>query len=195
MMISKEGERMKSCFRYLTMLFCFGVCITSLVFSTAFADELDSGSADGSGVSAGEPAESSPAEVTTVADENGVIVNVVLPAADPADQESEAGDGESTSDEFSLLPETAAVTGDSTSNADAAAPLDGFPAMVVSLFGEYTPKTYSVTTYLSDGSTVTTTEYVPGLAGLDWPWLAGVVLFALVLWSFFRLLGGVLRHG
>lgn len=186
---------MKLCSRFLITLFCLSVCITSLVFSTAFAAELDSGSADGSGVFAEEPVESSSAEVTTIADENGVTVNVILPAAVSSAGASEAGDGETLSDDFSLLSESAAVTGDSTSNADTTAPSDGFPSMVVSLFGEYTPRTYSVTTYLSDGSTVTTTEYVPGLAGLDWPWLVGAALFALVLWSFFRLLGGVLRHG
>lgn len=177
---------MKLCSRFLIMLFCLSASIILCGSSIAFAAE----SAPGSEAGSEEPAESSPAEVTTVADENGVTVNVVLPAASPtATQEPE----ETPSDDFSLLSESAAVTGDSTSDADTVISSDGFPAMVVSLFGEYTPRTYSVTTYLSDGSTVTTTEYVPGLAGLDWPWLAGVALFSLVLWSFFRLLGGVLR--
>ncbi len=35
------------------------------------------------------------------------------------------------------------------------------------------------------------TEIVPGLAGLDWPWLAGTALFAIMLFCLFKLLGGI----
>ena len=37
-------------------------------------------------------------------------------------------------------------------------------------------------------------EYVPGLAGLDWSWLAGVALFSITLWSLFALIGGVAKR-
>jgi hypothetical protein len=40
----------------------------------------------------------------------------------------------------------------------------------------------------------TSTEFVPGLAGLDYAWIAGAVLFALMLAGFLRLIGGLLRR-
>lgn len=61
------------------------------------------------------------------------------------------------------------------------------------IFGEYQPRTYSVTTYLSDGTAVSSVEYVPGLAGLDWAWISGVAIFALALYCIFRMIGGLFR--
>lgn len=64
-----------------------------------------------------------------------------------------------------------------------------------SLFGSYTPRTQTVTTYY-DGQPISIEEQiVPGLAGLDYEWIAGVALFALIIFCLFRLLGGVLKHG
>lgn len=64
-----------------------------------------------------------------------------------------------------------------------------------SLFGTYTPRTQTVTTYY-DGQPISTEEQiVPGLAGLDYEWLAGVGMFALITFCLFRLLGGVLKNG
>lgn len=64
-----------------------------------------------------------------------------------------------------------------------------------SLFGTYTPRTQTVTTYY-DGQPISTEEQiVPGLAGLDYEWLAGVGMFALITFCLFRLLGGILRNG
>lgn len=64
-----------------------------------------------------------------------------------------------------------------------------------SLFGTYTPRTQTVTTYY-DGQPISTEEQiVPGLAGLDYEWLAGVGMFALVTFCLFRLLGGNLKNG
>ncbi len=68
----------------------------------------------------------------------------------------------------------------------------GLAATMDDIFGAYTPLTYEVTTYI-DGEAVITTEPVPGLAGLDWPWLSGVALFALCAYSVFRLLGVTLK--
>lgn len=69
---------------------------------------------------------------------------------------------------------------------------------IISLFGVYEPVTYQVTECLG-----TTSEGVPiteicdvvasGAAGLDWPWLMGVGLFAIVLYSFFRIVGVLFR--
>lgn len=64
-----------------------------------------------------------------------------------------------------------------------------------SLFGPYTPRTQTVTTFY-DGQPISIDEQViPGLAGLDYEWIAGVVLFALIVYCLFRILGGVLKNG
>lgn len=60
--------------------------------------------------------------------------------------------------------------------------------LILSLFGDYVPVTNSTVT--ADG---VIEEVVPGMAGVDWPWLMGVLLFAIVLYSFFRLVGVILR--
>lgn len=65
---------------------------------------------------------------------------------------------------------------------------------ISALFGVYTPRTQTVIEYLPDGSSVTSTQAVPGLAGLDWPWLASVGLFALVLYCLLRMIGGLLKQ-
>lgn len=52
-------------------------------------------------------------------------------------------------------------------------------------FGTYTPVTYES----ADGVSI----IASGLAGVDIPFVLGVCLFALVVYSAFRLLGGLLR--
>lgn len=65
-------------------------------------------------------------------------------------------------------------------------------SLIARLFGTYTPVTYTV--YQVVGEEVEAVEVVArGAAGLDWPWIAGVVLFSICLWSFFRLVGVLLR--
>lgn len=57
--------------------------------------------------------------------------------------------------------------------------------IIISLFGTYTPVTYS------DGNNV---AVIPnGLAGVDWPWLGGLLLFALTLYCVLRILGGAFK--
>lgn len=78
--------------------------------------------------------------------------------------------------------------------ADAADVQEGSMKYVVrSVFGDYTPVTESVTTYLADGSPVTTTQVVAGVAGVDWMFISGVLLFGILLYSFLRLLGVILH--
>lgn len=64
--------------------------------------------------------------------------------------------------------------------------------LIQTIFGIYTPITTDVFNDMGEyvGSTV-----AAGAAGVDWTYIGGVVLFALVLYCFFRLLGVVLRHG
>lgn len=64
--------------------------------------------------------------------------------------------------------------------------------LIVSIFGSYEPILTTETHIVGD--TLETVEVVAsGMAGVDWAWLAGVVLFAIVLYSFFRLVGVLLR--
>ena len=65
--------------------------------------------------------------------------------------------------------------------------------VITSLLGEYTPRTQTVTEHLSDGTTSTYQEIVPGVAGMDFVWLAGALLFALVLFCIFKIIGGLLK--
>lgn len=76
---------------------------------------------------------------------------------------------------------------------EAPAPSSPLSEAVTALFGTYTPRTQTVTQHLEDGSVVTYQEVIPGLAGLDWSWLASVGLFALVLFSLLRMIGGFLK--
>lgn len=56
-------------------------------------------------------------------------------------------------------------------------------------FGEYTPVMSDVYDVASD----TVYQVVAsGAAGVDWPYIARVVVFCIVLWCFFRTLGGLL---
>ncbi len=65
---------------------------------------------------------------------------------------------------------------------------------VRNLFGTYTPRVQTVTTYVDGEITAVEEQYVPGVAGMDWEWIAGTALFALVLWSLFKLLGVLFKN-
>lgn len=70
-----------------------------------------------------------------------------------------------------------------------------FKDVVSRIFGSYTPVTSAETvTETVDGETVTTIIDVvaPGAAGVDYVWLSGVLLFALMLFCLFKLLGGII---
>lgn len=64
---------------------------------------------------------------------------------------------------------------------------------LVAIFGEYTPKTQTVSTYYDGQLLDTSTEYVPGLAGADMEWIAGVIVFTVLLYCLMKLLGGVFK--
>ena len=74
--------------------------------------------------------------------------------------------------------------------------LTGLKSMVTSIFGEYTPVT--TTSVISETIGNDTHQYLvetvaPGAAGVDYEWIAGVVLFAIMLYCLMKLLGGVLK--
>lgn len=71
----------------------------------------------------------------------------------------------------------------------------GLAQVVVSIFGAYQPRIETVTSIDDAGIETVSESIVPGLAGLDWPWLVGAVLFAIMLHGFLALIGVVLKHG
>lgn len=63
------------------------------------------------------------------------------------------------------------------------------------LFGTYTPRIQTVTTYMNGEPIAVEEQYVPGVAGMDWEWIGGFVVFLLMLYCLFRLLGGSVKYG
>lgn len=75
-------------------------------------------------------------------------------------------------------------------------PLAGLKALIVSIFGEYTPvmTTTAITETVGNETTTSLVDTVaPGAAGVDYAWLAGVLLFTVLLFCLLKLLGGVLK--
>ena len=64
--------------------------------------------------------------------------------------------------------------------------------LIEMIFGIYTPV---MTDVFDTAGNYVGSVVASGSAGVDWTYIGGVVLFAIVLWSFFRLLGVVIRHG
>lgn len=131
---------------------------------------------------------------TTESEGNNITVNVTLPPAAIPEPESpaepEAPDESIQDTEWKVVPYA-------TYKLDTPAPSEPEASTLkdtlTTLFGPYIPRTQTVTERLEDGSSVTSTQAVPGLAGLDWPWLASVGLFALFLYSLLRMIGGMLK--
>ena len=129
--------------------------------------------------------------------EEGVTVNVTItqPEAAPASAEEDPVEDEAPAAEVLSVDAAYTVTSPTVLEDTESDPAD--PVMVdviTSVLGGYRRQTYTVEQYDSNGDLIaTSTEYVPGLAGLDWAWITGAVLFALVLSAGFKLLGGLIR--
>lgn len=73
-------------------------------------------------------------------------------------------------------------------------------SIIERLFGSYVPVSYPVTEMVWDSINeqfITVTNYITpsGAAGVNWQYVAGVGLFAITLYSLFRLIGGVFSRG
>ena len=120
-----------------------------------------------------------------------VLVLAIVPAFASAGEEEPTYIAVSAPDVYVTVEDNSPVVVYGT---DAAGGVrSAFVDAVVSIFGEYSPRTQVVTTYLPDGTSVQNVEYVPGLAGLDWVWIFAVVLFCIVIYCIFRMIGGVLK--
>lgn len=176
---------MKSLFRWPALvLVAFALCLCVAPAHAAEPD-ADPGSVDDT------------VTVESEADDKNITVNITMPVVppptDPADNSApaEAPEEPAPEAEPDYTP-YAAFSLDSLTRADDP---EALSVIIDSLFGAYTPRTQTVTEYLSDGTSVTYQQYVPGVAGMDWSWLAGVGLFGLCLLSFFKIVGGVLKRG
>lgn len=140
-------------------------------------------------------------DVQTEVTDPSTVVNVYLPESyyDPGMEDPSATEPEGVievEEDPEVLPSYSV-----TELNDNARDLVGDPEeqsmkdVVALVLGDYTPRTQTVTQYLSDGSIESHTEIVPGVAGLDWEWISGAGLFGLVLYSFLKLVGVLLKNG
>lgn len=67
--------------------------------------------------------------------------------------------------------------------------------LILELFGSYEPVMTQEVITAADGSTQVVEVVASGAAGLDWPWIMGALMFAIVLWSLFVLLGVFFKRG
>ena len=125
--------------------------------------------------------------VETETESQNIVVNVTLPAAatpSPAPELSE----------ITLVNDSPTHVTYSNSELNSTGVSNvALVDAVRELFGDYTPRTQTITDHLEDGTTVTYQAVVPGLAGLDWPWLVSVGLFALFLYGLLRIIGGLIK--
>lgn len=63
--------------------------------------------------------------------------------------------------------------------------------IVFQILGDYTP--VMTDSYTTDGAFLGT-EVAFGMAGVDWPFIAGCVLLALTLYCVFRIIGSVINN-
>lgn len=178
----------KTCTRFVcaVALVC---CVSALLVPAFAAEDITPGDAD-----------TVTGSLTAEADDKNIIVNITVPAV-TAPEDSAPVETPDVSDAPDVSPapsfESYTTYDLSPVEVDAAPSDDGdaqsFSAVLVSLFGEYHPRVQTVTEHLADGTTVSYQEYVPGLAGLDYTWLSGVLLFTVALYCVFRMVGGVFK--
>lgn len=129
--------------------------------------------------------------------EEGVTVNVTI--TQPETAAATASEALSDTEEIiaEAIPAAAAYTVTSPDVLAVAESDPDDPVMVdviTAVLGEYRRQTYTVEQYDASGELIaTSTEYVPGLAGLDWAWITGAILFGIVLSAGFKMLGGLIR--
>lgn len=123
--------------------------------------------------------------VVETGDSGQVVVNVNVPATEETTPEAET---EAEPSEPSISPYAMTTLNDSGTEEDFS-----LPAALEALFGRYEPRIQTVTEVLSDGSTIEYEQYVPGVAGMDWDWIASVGIFSMVLYCVLRMIGGCLK--
>lgn len=157
--------------------------LSLLLAVPAFAAEGDSGADSGATIET----------VTTETEGGNVTVNVTLPAAVSVEPSSAENDSSEVLEDTPVSALYTLYALDETVSNDTDVDVMQLPALLVELFGEYQPRTQTVTEYLSDGSSVSYQQVIPGVAGMDFEWLSAVGLFALFLFCLMKLVGGLLK--
>ena len=141
------------------------------------------------------PAE--PVEIeTTTTEEEGVTVNVTIQqSAASASPAEDLVEGEEVTTEVIPEPSTFMLTSPVVlADAESGDVPSVMADVVVAVLGEYQRITYTTEEYDTEGNLVSvSTEYVPGLAGLDYAWITGAILFGLLIAGGLKLLGGLIR--
>ena len=63
--------------------------------------------------------------------------------------------------------------------------------IIISIFGTYEPVTYEVYNSVTDSYD---TVIASGMAGVDWAFIAGVLLFGITSFCVFRIIGGIIKN-
>lgn len=134
-----------------------------------------------------------PVESEEVTDDTQTSGEEELPVGDPGTYGDSSGSVDTGSEDVPVVQVDTSGSAPTVYNIVETETVSRSPLLdaITSLFGEYQPRTYIVTTYLEDGTAVESEEIVPGLAGLDYNWLAGVTVFMLSLFCIFRMIGGL----
>lgn len=124
------------------------------------------------------------------------VIDDETSASDPADEGVLANDTPDTGLDLGQdTPMVYTLNDLRSSDPDGDGLADGLKAVIRSVFGTYQPNmTTAAITETMDGETVTTLVDVvaDGAAGVDYEYLAGVLLFGIMLFCLFKLLGGIL---
>lgn len=176
--------------------FLFSLALCCLLFSCSFSalatEEVVQGAAHDVEGMEDVPPSSSPVSSVEIPQPFSVEVTLVQPEAPEVTPSPEPS---LVPDPVELVPSASADSASSVPVIRDVQALDPRPdnsvvSALTAVLGEYSPATYQTVTYV-DGSPVVTTELVPGLAGLDWPWLVSAGIMALMLFCLFKLLGGL----
>lgn len=134
---------------------------------------------------------------TLTTEEQGVTVNVTIeqPVQSETTTEETLVEGEETAQEDPPVVRTFSVTSADVLEVVQSGDVPATMAdAVTAVLGDYQRMTYTVQEVDADGNVIaTSTEYVPGLAGLDYAWITGAILFGLFIAGCFKLLGGLMR--
>ena len=128
-----------------------------------------------------------PIEITSEGTKLDLYITFAAPEPEPLEDVAAADADLELESEPVIPPDVYALT-------DLPEP-DGLAQVVISVFGAYRPRIQTVTSVDAEGAETVSEYIVPGLAGLDWPWIVGVGLFAILLHGFLILIGVLLKHG
>ena len=193
--------------RVLVLVCILAVLLSFPALAVEDGTDFDSGSPSATGVEDSAVEDVQPDTPVVSADstetEKEVTVNVTIQQPEASESSLDVAETPAEDIPVSVLDtsEDAAAyrtfTVISPDDVEAVQSVDGSTVMadvVVSVLGEYQRKTQTVQEMDSEGNILaTSTEYVPGLAGLDYEWIAGAVLFALFLYGLLRMIGGLLK--